>query len=186
MKAAKAVRASTKQLGASKRVTTGSKKAAGRPEPRWKSEPAKTPTQYIAALPPDRKAVIERLRRTIRNNLPRGFEETIDYGMIGYVVPHRLYPAGYHCAPEHPVPFISLASQKQYVSFYHMGLYAGQMLEWFKAEWPKHTTAKLDMGKSCVRFRDFDAIPYDLIASLARRMTPRQWIALYEAARGNR
>ena len=164
----------------------GSKKAAGRPEPHWKSVTARTPAEYIALLPPDRKPVVERLCGVLRKNLPAGFEETIDYGMIGYVVPLYLFPAGYLDDPKRPLPFIALASQKQYVSFYHMGLYAGQMLEWFKAEWPKHTTAKLDMGKSCVRFRDLDAIPYDLIGSLAARMTPREWLAVYEAARGAR
>jgi hypothetical protein len=164
----------------------GSKKAAGRPEPRWKSGTAKTPAQYIAALPPDRKVVIKRLRETIRSNLPRGFEEAIDYGMIGWVVPHCLYPAGYHCDPKRGLPFIALASQKQYVSLYHMGLYDGPLLAWFRAEWPKHTKLKLDLGKCCLRLRNLDEIPYDLIGELAGRMTPRHWIGVYEQARGER
>ncbi len=136
--------------------------------------PRKTPAEYIASLSPDRKAAIRRLREVLRNNLPRGFEETIDYGMIGYVVPHSLYPAGYHSDPKRGVPFISLASQKQYVSFYHMGLYDGPLLAWFKAAWPKHTAAKLDLGKCCLRFRNVDEIPYGLIGELAGRMTPRR------------
>jgi uncharacterized protein YdhG (YjbR/CyaY superfamily) len=159
---------------------------AKRPEPKWKSVPAKTPAQYIAALPPDRKGAVKRLREQIRNNLPRGFEETIDYGMIGYVVPHSVYPAGYHADPQRGVPFIALASQKQYVSLYHMGLYDGPLQEWFKAEWPKHTSARLDLGKCCLRFRNVDEIPYDLIGKLARRMTPRAWIEVYEASRAGR
>ena len=130
--------------------------------------------------------MVERLRGVLRKNLPAGFEETIDYGMIGYVVPLSLFPAGYLDDPKRPLPFIALASQKQYVSLYHMGLYAGPLQDWFKAEWPKHTTAKLDLGKVCLRLRNLDEIPYELIGELARRMTPRQWIAAYEAARGNR
>lgn len=168
------------------KMRAGANKAVGRPEPRWKSATVSTPAEYIALLPPDRKAVVERLREKLRSNLPGGFEETIDYGMIGYVVPLSRYPAGYLDDPKRPLPFIALASQNQYVSLYHMGLYDGPLLEWFKAEWPKHTTAKLDLGKVCLRLRKLDAIAYDLIGSLARRMTPRQWIALYEAARGNR
>jgi hypothetical protein len=178
MKAGKSVKAS--------KTRAGSKKATGKPEPRWKSVPVKTPVQYIALLPPDRKAVIERLRKVLRGNLPAGFEETIDYGMIGYVVPLSLFAAGYLDDPKRPLPFIALASQKQHVSLYHMGPYEGPLQDWFKAEWPKHTSVKLDLGKVCLRLRNLDEIPYELIGELARRMTPRQWIALYEAARGNR
>ena len=122
----------------------------------------------------------------LRKNLPRGFEVKIDYGMIGYVVPLSLYPAGYHRDPKRGVPFISLASQKQHVSFYHMGLYDGLLLAWFKAVWPKHTAAKLDLGKCCLRFRNVDEIPYGLIGELAGRMTPQQWIEVYEAAHGRK
>jgi len=168
---------------AGRRPASAPRGAARRLEPRWKSVTAKTPAAYIAALPPDRRAAIKRLRETIRSNLPPGFEETIDYGMIGYVVPHSLYPAGYHCDPTRGLPFISLASQKQYVSLYHMGLYDGPLLAWFKAEWRKHTAAKLDLGKCCLRLRGLDGIPYDLIGKLARRMTPRAWIEVYEKAR---
>lgn len=168
------------------KTRAGSKKATGKPDLRWESVLVKTPAEYIALLPPDRKPVVERLREVLRKNLPAGFEETIDYGMIGYVVPLSLFPEGYLDDPKRALPFIALASQKQHVSLYHMGLYEGPLLEWFKAEWPNHTTAKLDLGKVCLRLRNLDEIPYELIGSLARRMTPRQWIALYEAARGNR
>lgn len=158
--------------------------AARRAGPRWKSAAAASPSQYIAGLPPDRAPVIKRLRRILRQNLPKGFGETIDYGMICGVVPRALHPAGYHVDPSRGLPFIALASRKQYVALYRMGLHAGPLLAWFKAEWPKHTAAKLDLGTSCRRLRKPQDIPYGLIADLARRMTPRQWIAAYEAARG--
>jgi hypothetical protein len=119
-------------------------------------------------------------------NLPRGFEERFEYGMIAWVVPHSLYPRGYHVDPSKGLPFMALASQKQYVSLYHMGLYGGELLEWFKAEWSRRTGSKLDLGKSCLRLRNLEAIPWDLIAELASKLTPRQWIAQYEAALGDR
>lgn len=162
------------------------KRAAKRPEPRWKSAAARTPGEYLAALPPDRKAVVERLREVLRTHLPEGFEETIDYGMLSYVVPHSLYPAGYHVEAKRPLPFIALASQKRYVSLYHLGLYDGPLLAWFKSAWPKHTGAQLDLGKCCLRLRSLHEIPYGLIGELAGRMTPHQWVDAYEAARGNR
>lgn len=172
--------------GAVYKVTTMKQGSAPRaaPEPRWKSAPARTPAQYVAALPPDRRAAVKRLRAVLRSRLPRGFKETIDYGMIGYVVPRSLYPAGYHADPGRGVPFLSLASQKQYVSLYHMGLYDGPLLAWFKAAWAKRTRARLDLGKCCLRFRNVREIPYDLIGELAARMTPEQWIEAYEAAHG--
>jgi hypothetical protein len=147
---------------------------------------ATTPAEYLETLPPDRREAIGRLRRVLLENLPAGFEETIEYGMLAYVVPHRLYPAGYHCDPKRPLPFIALASQKQYVSLYHMGLYDGPLLAWFEAEWPKHTTAKLDLGKSCLRLKKPDQIPCALIGELATKMTPAQWIRAYETARKGR
>lgn len=118
--------------------------------------------------------------------LPEGFEETIDYGMLSYVVPHSLYPAGYHVDPKRPLPFIALASQKRYVSLNHMGLCDGPLLAWFRTAWPKHTKAKLDAGKCCLRLRNLVEIPNGLIGEPAGRMTPLQWIEVYEAARGNR
>ncbi len=144
---------------------------------------AQTPDDYVANLPDDRKPAIEKLRETFTKNLPRGFEEEISYGMIGYVVPHRIYPNGYHCDPKLPLPFLSIASQKNFVAVYHMGIYANPvLLDWFVSEYPKHTKAKLDMGKSCIRFKKMDQIPFNLFADLAVKVTPDQWIELYESA----
>ncbi|WP_373511389.1 DUF1801 domain-containing protein [Persicitalea sp.] len=140
-----------------------------------------TPDQYIAQLPKDRQVAMQKLRQVFQANLPEGFMETISYGMIGYVVPHLLYPAGYHVNPKLPLPFISIASQKNNVAIYHMGLYSDEdLLDWFKAEYPKHSKTKLDMGKSCVRFKKIDQIPYELVGELAQKMSPEQWIAVYE------
>ena len=137
---------------------------------------------YIAELPADRKEVFEHLRQTILENLPSGFAETISYGMVGYVVPHSIYPDGYHCNPKLPLPFLSIASQKNAISLYNMGIYADpSLLEWFTAEYPKHSNRKLDMGKSCIRFKKFDEIPFDLIGELVRKMSVEQWIKLYES-----
>lgn len=141
-----------------------------------------TPVQYIASLPAERQVVVKKLRQVLKRNLPKGFSETVGYGMLGYVVPHRLYPAGYHCDPKQPLPFINLASQKQHVALYHMGLYDGPLLEWLQAQWPKHTDAKLDLGKCCLRFRKLDQIPYALIGQLATQVTPAAWIKIYEKA----
>ena len=147
---------------------------------------AHTPMEYLDALAPERREVIRKLRQVLRKNLPRGFAETIEYGMLAYVVPHAVYPAGYHCDPQRPLPFINLASQKQYVSLYHLGLYDGPLLAWLKDEWPKHTEAKLDLGKACLRFKKPEQIPYALIGELAKKMTPEQWIRSYESARQGR
>lgn len=143
---------------------------------------AASPAEYIASLPTERRVAITKLRQVLRKNLPKGFEETMDYGMLAYVVPHSLFPAGYHCDPNRPLPFINLASQKQYVALYHLGLYQGPLLSWLEAEWPKHTDAKLDLGKCCLRFRKLDQIPYDLIGGLAARITPADWIDAYQGA----
>jgi uncharacterized protein YdhG (YjbR/CyaY superfamily) len=137
---------------------------------------------YINQLPEERQPVIQKLRETIKANLPKGFEEVISYGMIGYVVPHSIYPAGYHCTPEMPLPFMNLASQKNFVAVYHMGMYAKkELLDWFTAEFPKHSTRKLDMGKSCIRFKNIDDIPYKLLGELASKMTMDEWIGIYES-----
>lgn len=142
---------------------------------------AKTVKEYIAALPEERSAVITRLRKIITQNLPDGFSEVMAYGMIGYVVPHSIYPSGYHCDPKIPLPFLSIASQKNFVALYHMGIYCdSRLLEWFVTEFPKHSKLKLDMGKSCIRFKKPDAIPYDLIGELATKISVRDWIAMYE------
>ncbi|QYJ67652.1 DUF1801 domain-containing protein [Flavobacterium litorale] len=143
---------------------------------------ATTPDAYMEALPEDRKPAMEKLRATILENLPKGFKEEMNYGMLGYVVPHSLYPAGYHCKPEMPLPFLNIASQKNFIALYHMGIYANkELLDWFVAEFPKHSKYKLDMGKSCIRFKKPEAIPFELIAELIRKVTPQQWIATYEA-----
>ena len=141
----------------------------------------KTPKEYVDQLPDDRKKVIAKLRTTLRKNLPKGFKEEMNYNMLGYVVPHKLYPGGYHCDPKLPLPFMNLASQKNFVAVYHMGLAAdAKLLNWFVKRYSKTVEGKLDMGKSCVRFKNLENIPYDLIGELATKMTPQQWIKLYE------
>lgn len=142
---------------------------------------ATSPKDYLDQLPEERKAPMQKLRKTILNNLPKGFEEGIQYGMIGYYVPHSVYPDGYHCDPKVPLPFMSIASQKNFIALYHSGIYADTKLhEWFVSEYPKHCKYKLDMGKSCVRFKKIEDIPYDLIAELTTKMSKDEWIAIYE------
>ena len=144
---------------------------------------AKTPQAYVDSLPEERKVAIEKMRQAIKKTLPKGFEEVMCYGMLGYVVPHSLYPKGYHCDPKLPLGFISLASQKNFVALYHMGIYANpKLLDWFVGEFPKHTKSKLDMGKSCIRFKKMNDIPYELISELASKMTVQDWIDCYESA----
>ena len=126
------------------------------------------------------------LRNVILENLPAGYEETIVYNMIGYVVPHSLYPGGYHVNPEIPLPFINIASQKRFIAVYHMGIYADKsLLDWFKSEYPKYSKVKLDMGKSCIRFKKTDQIPFNLIAELVKKITPEAWIKTYESGLAN-
>lgn len=142
---------------------------------------ANSPDEYINQLPEDRQAPIKKLREIIKKNLPKGFEETISYGMIGYVVPHSIYPDGYHCTPELPLPFMNIASQKNFIAVYSSSVYATTELnDWFVNQYPKHCKRKLDMGKSCIRFKYIDDIPYDLIGELASKMTVEEWIAIYE------
>lgn len=144
---------------------------------------AKTPEAYINALPQDRKDAVSKLRKVILKNLPNGFTETMGYGMLGYVVPHSIYPDGYHCDPKLPLPFMSIASQKNFVGVYHMGIYANKELyDWFVNEYPKHSSRKIDMGKSCIRLKKIEEIPYELIGELASKMTPNEWIKIYENA----
>ncbi|MFD0861130.1 DUF1801 domain-containing protein [Sungkyunkwania multivorans] len=144
---------------------------------------AKTPEEYIANLPDDRKEPVSKLRKIINDKLPKGFQEGMGYGMIGYTVPHSTYPDGYHCDPKVPLPFMNLASQKNFIALYHSGIYAKKELhDWFVAEYPKHVRTKLDMGKSCIRFKNVNNIPYDLIAELCTKMTPEEWIEIYENA----
>jgi Domain of unknown function (DU1801) len=143
---------------------------------------ARTPDEYIAGLPDDRREIVAAMRKVINDNLPAGFKETSSYG-IGWVVPHSLYPPGYHCDPKQPLGFMGLASQKNYISLYSMCLYgANKHLEWFQNEWPKYSNKKLNMGKSCIRFSKPEDVPLELIGKLAARVTPRQWIEIYEKA----
>ena len=144
---------------------------------------ATTPEQYIAELPEDRKEIITKLRKLILDNLPKGFQEVMGYGMLGYVVPHSIYPSGYHCDPKKPLPFISLASQKTHIGFYHMGIYSNEdLLNWFTSEYAKtNIKVKLNMGKSCIRFKKEAHIPYELLGKLVSKVTTEDWIATYES-----
>lgn len=142
---------------------------------------ATTPEAYLESLPDERRPIIAALREVILKNLPEGFEEQMSYGMLGWVVPHSRYPAGYHCDPKLPLPFLNLASQKNHISLYHSALYEGELLNWFRAEWPKHSSKKLDMGKCCVRFKKPEDVPVELIGQLVSKVTPQQWIDYYEA-----
>ncbi|MBK8051954.1 MAG: DUF1801 domain-containing protein [Saprospiraceae bacterium] len=140
-----------------------------------------TVNEILTNLPPDRVEPFNKLHDVILNNLPKGFEPTISYGALSYVVPHSIYPAGYHCKPTEPLPFAAIASQKHTINFYHMGIYADDaLLQWFISEYPKHTKQKLDMGKSCIRFKKFDEIPYELIGELMKRLSVNEWINIYE------
>lgn len=142
-----------------------------------------SPEDYIAQIEPERRAAISELRKTIRAALPTQFSEAITYGMISYVVPHSVYPAGYHCDAAQPLPFISIASQKSHIALYHMGMYANpELLNWFVSEYTKITGRKPDIGKSCVRFKKPDQIPFELIGKLVGKMSAKQWISLYEEA----
>ncbi len=142
-----------------------------------------TPDQYIDELPEDRKLVMQQLRKVVVANLPKGFKEVMAYGMLGYVVPHEIYPNGYHCNPKDPLPFFAIASQKNSINIYHMVVYSDKNLhDWFVAEYPKHCKSKLDMGKSCIRFKKMDDIPFDLIGELCSKVTVDQWIEMYERA----
>lgn len=139
--------------------------------------------EYITQIPEERKVHVEKLRKTIVDNLPAGFEEGMGYGMVGYHVPHSIYPAGYHCNPKEPLPFMGIASQKNFISFYHMGVYANQeLMDWFVAEYPKYVKTKLDMGKSCIRFKKPELIPYELIGELVQKVSVQDWIDTYESA----
>ena len=144
---------------------------------------ATTIKEYISQLPEERKDPVTKIKEILAKNLPKGFEEGILYKMPAFFVPHSLYPDGYHCNPKEPLPFVNVASQKNFVALYHMGLYAKKGLyDWFVAEYPKHYKSKLDMGKSCIRFKKMDDIPYDLIRELASKMIPKEWIEIYESA----
>lgn len=140
-----------------------------------------TVNEILSNLPADRKESFNKLHDVIVKNLPKGFGAAISYGGLGYVIPHTLYPAGYHCKPSEPLPFAGLASQKNSINFYHMGIYSDPKLyDWFISEYPKHTKQKLDIGKSCVRFKKMDDIPYQLIGELMQKMSAKDWISVYE------
>ncbi|MCG8576076.1 MAG: DUF1801 domain-containing protein [Flavobacteriales bacterium] len=143
---------------------------------------ANDPEEYIQKAPEERRPYLLKMREVIQNNIPDGFEEGFSYGFPAWVVPLSVYPDGYHCKKEEPLPFISYASQKNFVALYHMGLYANpELMEWFVAEYPKHCSTKLDMGKSCIRFKKPEKIPFELIGELVRRMSSEEWISIYEA-----
>jgi Domain of unknown function (DU1801) len=142
----------------------------------------KTVKEILTTLPEERAKPFNKLHDVIVKNLPKGFEAAISYGGLGYVVPHTIYPAGYHCKPSEPLPFAGIASQKNSINFYHMGIYSDpELLKWFVTEYPKHSKQKLDMGKSCVRFKKLDDIPYKLIGELMKKMSVKKWITIYEA-----
>jgi hypothetical protein len=152
---------------------------------------AATVEEYLAELPPERRAALEAVRNTILKNLDKGFQERMAYGMIGYSVPHSIYPSGYHCDPRQPLPYAGLASQKNHLSLYLMGMYCScidgkesDLLRWFRAEWEK-TGKKLDMGRACIRFKKLDDLPLDLIGEAIRRVPVKKCIDYYEAARGS-
>jgi hypothetical protein len=144
---------------------------------------ATTVAQYISEAPEDRKEALQKLRKVILDNLPDGFQECISYGMIGYVVPHSIYPKGYHCTPELPLPFLAFASQKNSINIYHMGIYAKpELYDWFVTEYPKHSPQKLDIGKSCLRIKKPENIPFELIGELVKKISVSEWIAMYESS----
>lgn len=143
---------------------------------------AQTVEEYISQVPDSQREAIVLLRKTILENLPKDFVEEMNYGMIGYVVPHSVYPKGYHCDPKLPLPFLSIAAQKNFIAVYHMGMYANpELLNWFTGEFPKYSKQKLDMGKSCIRFKNVAHIPYELIGELAKKVEVVDWISLYES-----
>lgn len=142
---------------------------------------ATTPQQYLDEIPEDRKAPIQKLRQQILDNLPEGIVETMGYGMLGYVIPHSVYPEGYHCDPKLPLPFMNLASQKNFIAVYSMAIYAKKELyDWFISEYAKRCKYKLDMGKSCIRLKRMDDIPYELIGELTAKISAEEWIEIYE------
>jgi len=142
---------------------------------------AATVDDYLKEIPEERQAAMKKLRAVIKKNIPKGFKESMGYGMMGYSVPHSKYPAGYHCNPADPLPFMGIASQKNFIAIYHMGIYADpRLLKWFTDAHAKTSPKKLDMGKSCIRYKKMEDIPFDLIGDLASKMTPDDWIALYE------
>jgi hypothetical protein len=145
--------------------------------------PAITAKEFIESLPDDRKKAITELRQAINKNIPKGFKESVAYNSIVWSVPHSSYPAGYHCDPAKPLMLMCLSSPRSHISLHHIGLYGSpELLKWFTAEWPKHSSKKLDMGKGCVRFKKPEDVPIELIGKLAAKLTPQQWVEQYENA----
>jgi hypothetical protein len=144
---------------------------------------AATVAEYLKQLPEDRRAAISKVRSVIRKNLPKGFAEQMTYGMIGYVVPHKLYPPGYHCNPEQPLPYACLASQKNYMSLYLMSIYGdGELARWMREQFQARGK-KLDIGKSCIRFKKIEDLPLDVIAEALSRVSVDAYIERVESAR---
>ena len=136
---------------------------------------------YIKSLPKDRKVSVQKIIKVVEENIPVGYTKVMNYSMPSFVIPHSIYPAGYHVTPDLPLPFIGVASQKNHIGFYHMGVYAdSNLLDWFISEYPKYCKSKLDMGKSCIRFKKMDDIPYELVGELSKKMTTKEWINIYE------
>lgn len=139
--------------------------------------------QYIDQIPEERKSTFLKLRETVLQNLPKGFKEEMNYNMIGYVVPHSIFPDGYHCDPRLPLPFANIANQKNFIALYHMGIYVDKdLLDWFTKKYTEKCKYKLDMGKSCIRFKKMKGIPYDLIAELFQKVSVDSWIKTYTSA----
>ncbi len=140
-----------------------------------------TVDEILTNLPEERIEPFNKLHEVIVKNLPKGFEPAISYGGLGYVIPHSLYPAGYHCKPGEPLPFAGIASQKHSINLYHMGIYSNpDLLDWFVKEYPRHCKHKLDMGKGCIRFKKVNDIPYELIGELMTKISAEDWIRTYE------
>jgi uncharacterized protein YdhG (YjbR/CyaY superfamily) len=137
--------------------------------------------EYFAQVAPEYQEATIRIFDILKENLDPTFQAGIIYNMPGFEVPKSVYPSGYHCKPFPPLPFVNVAAQKNFIALYHMGLYAEpELYNWFVAEFPKHSSKKLDMGKSCIRFKKAEDVPFELIAQLAQRMTAQQWINVYE------
>lgn len=144
---------------------------------------ATTPDQYIAELPQERKEVVQKLREIALSNLPIGYKEVMAYGMLGYVIPHEIYPSGYHCNTKLPLGFFFIASQKNSINLHHLGIYGDKELhDWFVTEYPKHSKLKLDMGKGCIRFKKLEEIPFNLIGQLLTKISVEMYIQMYEKA----
>jgi uncharacterized protein YdhG (YjbR/CyaY superfamily) len=142
---------------------------------------AATAEAYLKDMPAEKKEAFNKLRKTILENIPEGFKEVVGNGMIHYVVPHELFPAGYHCNPAQPLSLAGIAVQKNFISLHHMGMYGNpRLLKWFAAEYPVHCKTKLDMGKSCIRFKKMDDIPYELIGELMKKISVKEYIDTYQ------